>query len=288
MSVFDRKAFTVSLGSRSLEMGRRTLVMGILNVTPDSFSDGGKFFDFPSARVQALSMVEAGADILDIGGESTRPYSDPVSLDEELKRVIPLIEEVRKVSDIPISIDTTKAEVARRALASGADMINDVSSLAFDPDMVHVAAESNAPLILMHMQGIPKTMQESPRYDALFSEIITFLEERIQFATSHGVERNQIIIDPGIGFGKNLAHNCRIIRNLEVFHCLERPVLLAASRKRFIGTILDRPPEEREVGTAAVNCFAISAGAHIIRVHDVEFHKQIAVMCDALRNASEG
>lgn len=286
MSVFHRKSFTVRLRGRSLELGHRTLVMGILNVTPDSFSDGGKFFDFHSARERACSMIESGTDILDIGGESTRPYSDPVPLEEELTRVIPLIREIRKVSDVPISIDTTKAEVARQAIAAGADLINDVSALRFDPQMVHVAAETGVPLILMHMQGIPKTMQQNPHYESLFSEIVSFLEERIQFATSHGVERQQIIVDPGIGFGKSVTHNSLLISNLEILHCLDRPILLAASRKRFIGTILGRPEEEREVGTAAVNSFGIAAGAHIIRVHDVGFHKQIAVMCDALRNAS--
>lgn len=287
MSVFHRKSFTIRLRSRSLELGHRTLIMGILNVTPDSFSDGGKFFDFGSAKDRAYAMIDSGVDILDIGGESTRPFSDSVSLDEELKRVIPLIEEVRRVSDVPISIDTTKAEVARQALAAGADLINDISSLLFDPQMVHVAAESKVPLILMHMKGTPKTMQEHPKYDALFSEIISFLEERIQFATSHGVMRQQIIIDPGIGFGKSIIHNSLITRNLEIFHCLDRPILFAASRKGFIGTILNRSAEDREVGTAAVNSFAIAAGAHIVRVHDVGFHKQIAIMCDALRNTSQ-
>jgi dihydropteroate synthase len=269
-----------------MELGKRTLVMGVVNVTPDSFSDGGKFFGCENAVEQARRMIVAGADILDIGGESTRPFSEPVDTDEELRRVIPVIEGVRKVSDIPISIDTTKAAVARRALEAGADMINDVSALAFDQDLVQVAAESGVPVILMHMQGTPRTMQENPHYDSLFSEIIAFLEERIQFAVKNGVAREQIMVDPGIGFGKSLAHNARIVAHLEFLQTLDRPVLFAASRKRFIGTILDQDVDGREVGTAVVNCRALSAGAHVIRVHDVPFHKQVAVMADALRHYS--
>jgi dihydropteroate synthase len=258
--------------------------MGILNVTPDSFSDAGQFFDFHSAVNQALDLIVSGADVLDIGGESTRPFSEPVPLEEELNRVIPVIEEVRKSSDIPISIDTTKAEVALAALDAGADIINDISALRFDPRMVRVAAESRAPLILMHMQGAPGTMQERPFYPSLFSEIITFLEERIQFAVSEGCDRRQVIVDPGIGFGKTIAHNLRIIRDLEIFQCLDRPILFGASRKGFIGSILDRAKDDREVGTAVVNAAAIAAGAHIIRVHDVGYHKQVALLGDALRD----
>jgi dihydropteroate synthase len=260
--------------------------MGVLNVTPDSFSDGGKFLEPGSAAAQAQRIILEGADILDIGAESTRPSSDPVPLDVELRRVIPLIEEIRRTSDIAISIDTYKAEVARRAIASGADIINDVSALRFDPEMVKVAAETGVPLILMHMQGTPKNMQANPFYTSLYSEIIAFLEERIQFAVQQGVERDQIVVDPGIGFGKTVDHNLRLIRGLELFSCLDRPILLGASRKRFIGTILNRPETDREVGTAVANSFGIAAGAHILRVHDVAWHKQVALMGDALRNGS--
>ncbi len=285
MSVVTRKSYKLRLKSRTLELGLKTLVMGIVNVTPDSFSDGGKHFEFDRAIEQARRMVDEGVDILDIGGESTRPDSEPVPLDVELKRVIPLIEAIRSFTDTPISIDTTKAEVAQQALDLGADIINDVSSLRFDSHMADVASSSGAPLILMHMQGIPKTMQQDPHYASLFSEMISFLEERIQYAVAHGVDRNQIIVDPGIGFGKTVTHNSLIIRNLEMFQALDRPLLLAASRKRFIGAILDRPVEEREIGTAVVNSFGIAAGAHIIRVHDVGFHRQAALMADALRNS---
>lgn len=286
MSIAFRKCYSLRLKSRQLEIGKRTLVMGILNVTPDSFSEAGKYFDFDVAVEQARQMIEDGADLIDIGGESTRPNSDFVPLEVELKRVIPVIEAVRKLSTIPISIDTTKAEVARQALASGADIINDVSSLQFDPKMADIAASSGVPVILMHMQGTPKTMQQNPCYSSLFSEIISFLENRIRFATDRGIERHQIVVDPGVGFGKTLTHNLLIIRNLEIFHSLDRPILLGASRKRFIGTILDRPVEDREIGTAVANSFAIAAGAHIIRVHDVAFHKQVALMSDAVLSAS--
>jgi dihydropteroate synthase len=288
MAFYPRKCFQLRLRNRtdSLVLGERTLIMGIVNVTPDSFSDGGKFLDHSSALQQARDMIDAGADVLDIGGESTRPFSDPVSEDEELQRVIPLIEGIRSLSKIPISIDTTKAVVARQALDAGADIINDVSALAFDPGMVGVAAQTGVPVVLMHMQGTPKSMQEKPHYDSLFSEIIAFLEERVRFAVMNGVKRDQILVDPGIGFGKTIEHNARIIGHIEFLHTLDRPILFAASRKRFIGAILDRDVDEREVGTAVVNCQAIAAGAHIIRVHDVPFHKQVVRMADALRSFS--
>jgi dihydropteroate synthase len=285
MGILPRKHYFLSLGSRQLCLGARTLVMGILNVTPDSFTDGGRFLSFQSAVRQARSLIAAGADILDIGGESTRPFSDAVPIEVELDRVIPVISAVRRESDIPISIDTTKAEVARRAIAAGADIINDVSALRFDNEVVDVAAAHGTPLVLMHMLGTPKTMQDDPSYSSIFSEIIAFLEERIRFAVERGVKREQIIVDPGIGFGKTVSHNLLIIQNLEVFRCLDRPILLGASRKRFIGAVLDRPTEEREVGTAVANSFAVAAGVHIIRVHDVAFHKQVALMGDALREA---
>ncbi|MCE5241960.1 MAG: dihydropteroate synthase [Syntrophobacteraceae bacterium] len=285
MSVHPRRQYVLRLQSRRLELGGRTLLMGILNVTPDSFSDAGKFFDPGSAVRQATHLIEAGADLLDIGGESTRPFSEPVSLEDELSRVIPVIRAIRGSSDLPISIDTTKAEVARQALEAGADIINDVSAMFFDREMADVAASSGAPVILMHMQGTPRTMQQSPEYASLFSEIIAFLEERIWFAVERGVERGQIIIDPGVGFGKNISHNLAIIRDLELFQCLDRPILLGTSRKGFIGKILDRPVEQREVGTAVAHAFGIAAGAHIIRAHDVSFHKQAALMADALRSA---
>jgi len=285
MNVGPRPVYHLRLRSRDWTLGQRTFLMGIVNVTPDSFSDGGQWATRDAAVAHAMALVEAGADILDIGGESTRPFSDPVSRDEELRRVLPVIEEVRSRTDIPISIDTTKAEVAYRALRAGADILNDVSALRFDPEMGAVAAETRVPVILMHMLGTPKTMQESPRYAALLSEIIRFLEERIEAAVAAGIDRSQILVDPGIGFGKTVTHNLRLIRDLDALAVLERPIVLGASRKRFIGTILDAPVHNREWGTAIANAFGIAAGAHIVRVHDVTVHRQAAVMADALRNA---
>jgi len=274
----------MKLRGKALELGRRTLIMGILNVTPDSFSDGGRFADYERALAQAFELISAGADILDVGGESTRPGSDPVPLPVELERVIPVIRAVRESSDIPISIDTNKSEVALQSLAAGADIINDVSSLRFDPAMVRVAAESGAPVIMMHMLGAPRTMQVNPVYESVISEIIAFLEQRVKFAVQNGIERSQIIVDPGIGFGKTVTHNLNIIRDLDRFSCMDRPIMLGASRKRFIGKILGRPEGERELGTAVVNGFGIAAGAHILRVHDVAFHREAVGMAEAVRS----
>lgn len=284
MAISERKQYTMKLGGKTLELGRRPLIMGILNVTTDSFSDGGRFADYDRALARAFELISAGADILDVGGESTRPGSDPVPLAVEIERVTPIIRAVRESSDIAISIDTTKSAVALQALSAGADIINDISSLQFDPGMVRVVAESGAPLILMHMLGTPRTMQINPVYESVISEIIEFLEERMRFAARNGVERNQIIIDPGIGFGKTVAHNLHIIRNLDTFSCMDRPILLAVSRKRFIGSVIGRTEGEREVGTAIANAFGIAAGAHILRVHDVAFHNEAIRMAEAVRN----
>lgn len=280
----ERRRFKLSLPhGRELWLGDRTYIMGVINVTPDSFSDGGKFYGIDKAVERAKELIEAGADILDIGGESTRPFSDPIPLDEELTRTIPVIEKIRSFSEIPISIDTTKAEVARRALEAGADIVNDVSALRFDPEMAKVVADRGVPVVLMHMLGTPKTMQENPHYECLFGEILSFLQERIQYAVNFGINRDQIIVDPGIGFGKTVTHNLRLIRDLAVFGLLERPILLGLSRKRFIGAVLNRPVEERELGTAVANTVGIMAGAHIVRVHDVAFHIDAVRMADAIR-----
>ena len=284
MAVCERKLYTMKLRGKALELGRRTLIMGILNITPDSFSDGGRFADYERALARAFELISAGADILDVGGESTRPGSDLVPLPVELERVIPVIRAVRESSDIPISIDTNKSEVALQALAAGADIINDVSSLRFDPAMAQVAAGSGAPVILMHMLGAPRTMQVNPVYESVISEIIAFLEQRVKFAVQNGIERSQIIVDPGIGFGKTVTHNLNIIRDLDRFSCMDRPIMLGASRKRFIGKILGRPEGERELGTAVVNAFGIAAGAHILRVHDVAFHLGAVGLAEAVRS----
>jgi dihydropteroate synthase len=245
-------------------------VMGIVNVTPDSFSDGGRFFAADDALEQALTLVREGASVVDIGGESTRPGSEMVSLDEELRRVLPVIEALAGSVGVPISVDTMKADVARRALAAGAALLNDVSALRFDDEMVDVVAQSGSPVCLMHMQGMPKTMQDDPRYDDVVDEVLAFLEERMAFALARGVREEQIMVDPGIGFGKTVAHNLALLDGLDRFTTLGRPVLLGASRKRFLGAILGAEPAGRSVGTVATTVIGYLAGAHVFRVHDVK------------------
>ncbi len=244
-------------------------VMGVVNVTPDSFSDGGRFFDGDVALEHALTMVREGASIVDIGGESTRPGSDWVELDEELRRVVPVVEALAERVGVPISVDTTKAEVARRALAAGAAIVNDVTALKGDASMVEVVAEAGCPVCLMHMQGEPKTMQQDPRYDDVVTEVLEFLEERMAFALARGVREEQILLDPGIGFGKTAAHNLTLLRHLDRLVGLGRPVVLGASRKRFLGAILGVEPDQRTIGTVATTVLGVQAGAHVFRVHDV-------------------
>jgi len=245
-------------------------VMGIVNVTPDSFSDGGRFFAADAALEQALALVREGASIVDIGGESTRPGSELVSLDEELRRVLPVVEALAGSVGVPISVDTMKAEVARRTLAAGAAVLNDVSALRYDDEMAAVVAESGCPVCLMHMQGMPKSMQDDPRYDDVVDEVLAFLEERMAFALARGVREQQIMLDPGIGFGKTVAHNLALLDGLGRFTALGRPVLLGASRKRFLGAILGAEPSGRTIGTVATTVIGYLAGAHVFRVHDVK------------------
>jgi len=244
--------------------------MGIVNVTSDSFSDGGKFLDPSDAIEHALRLVEDGADIVDIGGESSRPGSDPVSEDEELSRVIPVIEGLRRRSGVPISIDTTKSIVAGRAIEAGADMINDISAGRFDSEMFSVAAASARPICLMHMKGTPKTMQDSPQYNDIVAEIRDFLSEAIERAVLAGVDRQNIVIDPGIGFGKTAEDNIVILKNIRRFAALGCPVLLGASRKSFIGTKLGLEVQERLEATLATVPISADGGASILRVHDVK------------------
>jgi dihydropteroate synthase len=245
-------------------------IMGIVNVTPDSFSDGGRFFAADDALEQALALVREGAAIVDIGGESTRPGSELVSADEELRRVLPVVEALAGRVGVPISVDTMKADVARRAIAAGATVVNDVSALRFDDEMVDVVAETGCPICLMHMQGMPKTMQDDPRYDDVVGEVLDFLEDRMAFALARGVREEQIVVDPGIGFGKTVAHNLALLDGLSRFTSLGRPVLLGASRKRFLGAVLGAEPSGRAIGTVATTVMGYLAGAHIFRVHDVK------------------
>ncbi len=259
------------------------LVMGVLNLTPDSFYDGGRYTTTQLAVSRALEMVEEGADIIDIGGESSRPGARSVSLDEELARIVPVVEALAARSDVLISVDTTKSAVARAAIDSGATIINDISALRFDPEMGRVMAQAGVYLVLMHMQGTPETMQQDPRYEDPVSEIKGYLRERMDAAISAGIEREHLIVDPGIGFGKRLSHNLEILRRLSEFEDLGVPILVGLSRKSFLGEILDLPTSERLEGTIAANAIAIVNGADIIRVHDAKEGRRTADVAVRLR-----
>jgi len=261
----------------------KPVIMGILNVTPDSFSDGGLHYDHEKAIAHGISLVKDGADILDVGGESTRPHSELVSLEEELKRAIPVIKGLSKKVDVPVSIDTYKADVAKEAIKAGASIVNDISAGMFDPQMLPVVAREKVGLVLMHMKGTPENMQQNPIYQSVISEIILFLEQRVQAAEALGIKRECIAIDPGIGFGKNTGHNLRIIKQLDFFHSLGCTVLIGPSRKRFIGEILNQnDPLKRVTGTQAILSMAAIAGVHVMRVHDVAEAKETLTMINAI------
>jgi len=254
----------------------------VLNVTPDSFSEGGLYFDKEKAVNRGLELAAEGADIIDVGGESTRPHSEPIPVKEELLRVIPAISALKKKTDALISVDTTKSEVAEVAIDMGADIINDISSFRFDSRMSSVASQKDVPVILMHMKGIPKTMQLNPSYKDLLSEVKFFLQEKIEEALASGIKKEKILIDPGIGFGKRFEDNLTIINNLSFLEELERPILVGISRKSFIGRILDLPPQERIEGTIASAILSIVRGAHILRVHDVSAVKRAVLVGEAI------
>ena len=266
-----------------LDFTRRTLIMGIVNVTPDSFYDGGRRFDAGQAVAHGLAMAASGADIVDIGGESSRPGAEPVSAGDELARVIPVIESLRQQSAVPISIDTYKAQVARAALDAGADIVNDISALRFDSAMTSVIAEEKVPVILMHMQGTPRTMQAEPRYQDVVREVRDFLAAQLYEALDAGVAPQAIVIDPGIGFGKNLEHNLQLLRGLPALAALGQPLLVGVSRKAFIGKILNLEPDQRLEGSLAAAVAAVLAGANILRVHDVAESAKAARIADAIR-----
>jgi len=284
ISNLRRDVFVLKTPRRKITIAGRTLIMGIINMTPDSFSDGGRFKSIDEAVDHGVRLEEEGADILDIGGESTRPGSTRVSRKEEIKRVVPVIEKLSHRIRIPVSVDTMKAEVARVAMDSGSEIINDISAMRFDRTMLEVAAESQVPVILMHMRGTPRMMQEGDlRYRSLMGEILRFLGERIEKAVAGGVTRENIIVDPGIGFGKKAEDNLRIIRHLRELKTLGRPILLGPSRKAFIGKATGvKIPAERIEGTAAAVTAAIMNGANILRVHDVGFMKRVSAMADTL------
>jgi len=278
------------LGGRTLRWGERTYLMGVVNVTPDSFSDGGQHLERDAAVRHALALAEAGADLLDIGGESTRPGAAEIPVQVELDRVLPVIEAVRAASDVPLSIDTRKAEVARAALRAGAVLVNDVSGLGHDPALAAVVAGAGAALALMHVQGTPETMQVDPRYDDVVAEVLEFLAGGIDRAVAAGVARERIWIDPGIGFGKTLGHNLFLLRHLAELRVLGAPVLVGTSRKRFIGALAGgRPPDERLPGTlASIAAAAVLHGADVVRVHDVGEAKDALAVADAIARAREG
>ncbi|HYA88595.1 MAG TPA: dihydropteroate synthase [Nitrospirota bacterium] len=280
---YVRSDYKIDCRGTMLILGGRTRIMGILNVTPDSFSDGGLFADAGKAISHARDMAAAGADIIDIGGESTRPGSEPLAEEEELRRIIPLIERLSKELAVPISVDTYKASVAKKALDAGASIVNDISGLRFSPDMAKVVAEYGAAVIIMHIKGTPRNMQQNPVYDDVIGEIMAYLEEGIAIAERAGVDRNKTLIDPGIGFGKTLEHNLAILNRLDAFRALGRPIVLGTSRKKFIGKILEIPiPEQRIEGTAATVAIGIERGASIVRVHDVAHMARIVRMTDAI------
>lgn len=260
------------------------LLMGVLNVTPDSFSDGGRYLEPAVAVAHACAMVEEGADLIDIGAESSRPGSEPVDQDEEIRRLIPVVKEVCRRISVPVSIDTTKSDVARLALDAGAHIINDISALRFDPRMGEVVAETRAGLVLMHMQGRPRTMQQAPRYENVVHDVKQFFVERMEAACAVGIDPEQILLDPGIGFGKNLFHNLTLLAELNQVVALGRPVLVGVSRKAFIEQVLERPVGERMMGTAAALAVAVLQGALVLRVHDVGPMRDVVKMVDAIKN----
>ncbi|MGK7892176.1 MAG: dihydropteroate synthase [Xenococcus sp. (in: cyanobacteria)] len=274
---------TLIIRDYNFHWGQKTYLMGILNVTPDSFSDGGKFNTSQSALSQAQYMIEHGADIIDIGGQSTRPGAEQISVTEELHRVIPIIQAIRQQSTIPISIDTTRAEIAENALAAGADIINDISGGTFDPEMFKVTARLAVPIILMHMRGHPKNMQQMTNYQDLVPDIINFLRIQIDKAIACGIDLSQIIIDPGIGFAKTPEQNIELLRRLSEFKSLQVPILIGTSRKSFIGKIINQQdPQKRVWGTAATCCSAIISGADILRIHDVAEIYDISRVTDTI------
>ena len=257
------------LKTHTLSLDARPALMAIVNVTPDSFSDGGKFLSSDRAVEQALQLVADGADILDIGGESTRPYADPVSAAEEIDRVLPVIEKLAAETKVPISIDTSKANVAAAAIAAGAEIINDVTGLEGDPEMVGVAVQTKAGVCAMHMQGTPRTMQDDPQYDDVVGDVLSWMRQRKQRLVGAGIAAEKICLDPGIGFGKTFSHNVELLQRADEFLSLDAPILIGHSRKGFVGTLIGDPAAERDSGTLAITLMMASKGIHIVRVHEI-------------------
>jgi len=278
---FEHSSWIIQCGVHKLEAGKKTLIMGILNITPDSFSDGGSFLSAVDAIDQAKRMQDEGADIIDIGGESTRPGAELVTIEDEKSRVMPIIEKLQSLN-IPISIDTYKSAVADAALSAGACMVNDISGLRFDPEMSNVAAQHRAAIVIMHIKGNPRSMQDNPQYKDVLGEITSYIKEGVDIAVNAGIPEQSIIVDPGIGFGKTVEHNLHILRNLSELKIFGLPILIGTSRKSLIGDILSLPFHERVEGTAATVAVSIMNGARIIRVHDVQTMSRVAKMTDAI------
>jgi len=278
----EKRVWNFKLPSGDLRIDR-PLVMGILNVTPDSFSDGGEFLEPERAFHHAMKLVEAGADIIDIGAESTRPGAKNVVLEEEWRRIQPVLRQIRRETKIPLSIDTYKSEIARRAIAEEVDIVNDISGLTFDPRMAEVAADAGVPVVLMHIQGTPRDMQKNPQYGNMMEEIFRFLKVQVEYAESSGI--HQIVVDPGLGFGKRFEDNFELIRRLAEFRALGWPVLSGPSRKSFIGKILDKPADQRLMGSAACTALSIANGASIVRVHDVADIVQLTSVAEAIQKS---
>ena len=276
------RSVIITAGSHKIVIQSNPLVMGVLNVTPDSFSDGGTYITVAQAVDHARQMQAHGADIIDIGAESSRPGAEPINEREELRRLIPVVEAVRKVVSLPISVDTTKAAVARSAIQAGAVIVNDISALQGDPVMARLVAETGVAVVLMHMQGTPQAMQQSPRYGNVVEEVTAFLQQRAQVAIACGIRPSQIVLDPGFGFGKLQEHNLQMLAEFETFTTLGYPVLAGVSRKQFIGNLIRQPVHEREFGNAGAVAVAVLKGAHIIRVHDVRAMKDTAMVVSAI------
>ncbi len=290
----EMRAYILNWHDHQLQFGPKTTIMGIVNVTPDSFSDGGRFHNAEAAIAHGLHMVKSGAGIIDIGGESTRPFADDVSMEEEIARVIPVIKALAGRIRVPISIDTTKAEVAQAAVDAGASIINDVSAMQMDAQMPETVSRLGVPVILMHMKGTPRTMQTNPTYDDVVAEVIDYLRNAIELGVNAGIDRDKIIVDPGIGFGKTGYHNLLLINQLAAFQELDAPIMVGSSRKRFIRNILKDPSQEDinperpevETGSQATVAASILNGAHIVRVHNVANTKAMVDVLDAIKNVA--
>ena len=274
--------FVLNFSHTSLDLTKKVVVVGILNLTPNSFYDGGKYQTEKDILKQVEKMIKEGADIIDIGGESTKPFARKISWEEEVKRTIPYIQKITSLFKVPLSIDTYKAKVAKSAIEAGVEMVNDISGLRFDPCMAEVVSSNKVFLVMMHIKGTPRNMQDNPHYDFLIPEIISYLKESMRIATSAGIDPEKIIVDPGIGFGKILEHNLFILKNLKELEILQRPILIGVSRKSFVGKFLKLPLKERLLGGLAATCVAVLGGARIVRTHDVKETRQTVDMVNAI------